>query len=95
LDKDKAEKVADAVMEPKIREQQALEARREKKQAKLLKHRERVRFVAPFVLITAALGAALAHFLDADLFGGIVLGGALGTLIGLLSKHWQKRAGKQ
>ena len=80
MDKQQAEAVAQAILEPDLRTQDDLRRKRALEAAR----QSRKRRVAWFTLIGSGIGAAIAHLLGERFTSGVIWGGLAGSAIGWL-----------
>lgn len=80
----KADAIADAVLEPYVRAQDAKTAEIHARHAAEKLHQTRKRRAAWFVLAASGTGIVIAHFAGVRWPDGMLLGGAAGIAIGLV-----------
>lgn len=78
MEKTRAEAIAQAVMEPDVRVQEELRARRAEEAAQLARRRR----VATFMLAGCGIGAVAGHFGGAGFSNGVIWGGFISAAVG-------------
>jgi hypothetical protein len=80
MDKSNLDAIAQAILEPGVRAQDEIRRKRQAKAAQIARNRR----IARYALAGSCIGAAVAYFSNTHLFGGFVLGGLAGWIVGWL-----------